>query len=66
MLGFLLLYGVAHKLVYYIVAGRRSRWCSASAAAISPAGPTPGTMAAFVASLVMSFLLGFFLRPRSA
>ena len=40
---------------------RRSRWCSSSAAAISPAGPTARRSPAFFASLVMSFLLGFFL-----
>ena len=40
---------------------RPSRWCSSSAAATSPAGRTPGRWLAFLASLVMSFLLGFFL-----
>ena len=39
----------------------RSRWCSFCAAATFPAGPTPTMLLAFVASLVMAFLLGFFL-----
>ncbi len=58
MLGFLLLYRMAHKLVYYLIAvvpfalvfwvcrGYFSGW------------PDAATIAAFVASLVMSFLLG--------
>ncbi len=61
MLGFLFLYRLAHKLVYYTVAlgpfvlvfylcrGYFSGW------------PPPEVMAAYVASLFMSFLLGFFL-----
>jgi len=61
MIAFLLLYRVAHKLVYYTVAlvpfvlvfylcrGYFAGW------------PDPTTVAAFVLSLGMSFLLGFFL-----
>jgi len=61
MLGFLLLYRVAHKLVYYTVAlgpfvlvfflcrGYFSGW------------PDAPTLLAFVASLAMSFLLGFYM-----
>jgi ABC-2 type transport system permease protein len=61
MLGFLLLYRTAHKLVYYVVAigpfvlvfflcrGYFSDW------------PDPATFAAFLLSLVLGFLLGFFM-----
>ena len=61
MISFLLLYRIAHKLVYYAVAlvpfaavfyllrGFFSGW------------PGAATLAAFLASLVMAFLLGFFL-----
>ena len=61
MLGYLLLYRVAHKLVYYVIAlapfvlvfflcrGYFSGW------------PDGSTLLAFGLSLVMSFLLGFFL-----
>lgn len=61
MLGFLLLYRIAHKLVYYVVAAvpfavvfyvLRDRF---------PGWPDPMTLLAFVASLVLSFLLGFFM-----
>jgi ABC-2 type transport system permease protein len=61
MLSFLLLYRVAHKLVYYVVAavpfalvyflcrGYFQRW------------PDAATMLAFLASLALAFLLGFYL-----
>ncbi len=62
MLGFLLLYRMAHKLVYYARGGRcRLPWCSISAAAIFPAGPTRRRWRPSSPSLVMAFLLGFFL-----
>ena len=67
MLGFLLLYRVAHKLVYYIVAAGAVR------AGVLPLPRLLLRLArrgrrwlAFLASLVMSFLLGFFLEATSA
>jgi ABC-2 type transport system permease protein len=61
MLSFLLLYRIAHKLVYYGV-------CLAPFALIFflcrgyfDGWPEPATMVAFVASLLMAFLLGFFM-----
>ena len=41
MLGFLLLYRMAHKLVYYGVAAGPLRWCFSCAGVFSQAGPTP-------------------------
>ena len=48
LIGFLFVGRVAHKLVYYMVAAVPYAWCSFCAAAISPAGPTPHVLAAFV------------------
>ena len=62
MLGFLMLTRVAHKLVYY--AGGAGAVCAGllSLPRFLPAGwPDAGTVAAYVASLTMAFLLGFFL-----
>ena len=62
MLGFLLLYADGPQAGLLRGGGGAVRaGVLTCAAAISPAGPTPATLAAFLASLVMSFLLGFFL-----
>jgi ABC-2 type transport system permease protein len=61
MLGFLLLTRVAHKLVYYIVAAAAFVLVFYLCRGYFHGWPGAGTMAAFLASLLMSFLLGFFL-----
>ena len=61
MLGFLFLYRVAHKLVYYTVAAVPFAVVFYLLRDNFPASPTPATVLAFLASLSMSFLLGFFL-----
>ena len=61
LLGFLFLSRVAHKLAYYSWPSARSRSCSSCAAAIFEGLPDAATWAAFIASLLMSFLIGFFL-----
>jgi len=61
MLGFLLLYRVAHKLVYYVVAVAPFALVFYLCRGFFPGWPDGPTMAAYVASLVMAFLLGFFL-----
>jgi ABC-2 type transport system permease protein len=61
MIGFLLLYRVAHKLVYYVVAVVPFALVFYLCRGYFRDLPGPGAWAAFVASLVMSFLLGFFL-----
>jgi ABC-2 type transport system permease protein len=61
MIGFLLLSRVAHKLVYYAVAAGPFALVFFLCRAYFPGWPTPTVMAAFLASLVMAFLLGFFL-----
>jgi ABC-2 type transport system permease protein len=61
MLGFLLLYRVAHKLVYYIVAAAPFALVFWLCRGYFPGWPEASTMVAFLASLVMAFLLGFFL-----
>ncbi len=61
MLGFLLLYRVAHKLVYYLVAAGPFALVFYLCRGFFPGWPDPLTLAAFVASLGMAFLLGFFL-----
>jgi ABC-2 type transport system permease protein len=61
MLGFLLLYRTAHKLVYYLVAAIPFALVFWLCQRFFPGWPDALTMAAFLASLVMSFLLGFFL-----
>ena len=52
---------MAHKLVYYVVAAGPFALVFFLCRSYFPAGPTPTVMAAFLASLVMAFLLGFFL-----
>lgn len=61
MLGFLLMSRVAHKLVYYAVATFPFALAFWLCRGYFAGWPDPVTMAAFVASLVMSFLLGFFI-----
>ena len=61
MLGFLLLYRIAHKLVYYTVAAGPFALVFYLLRGFFPGWPDGFTMACFFASLVMAFLLGFFL-----
>lgn len=61
MLGFLLLYRVAHKLVYYLVAAAPFGLVFYLCRGFFPGWPDAATLAAFAASLGMAFLLGFFL-----
>jgi ABC-2 type transport system permease protein len=61
MISFLLLYRVAHKLVYYTVAMVPFVLVFFLCRGYFPGWPDPQTLAACVASLGLSFLLGFFL-----
>jgi ABC-2 type transport system permease protein len=61
MLGFLLLNRLAHKLVYYIVALGPFALVFYLCRVFFGGWPDLLTLAAFLASLVMAFLLGFFL-----
>jgi len=61
MLEFLLLTRVAHKLVYYLVAVGPFALVFWLCRAYLPGWPGPEVMAAYAASLLMAFLLGFFL-----
>jgi ABC-2 type transport system permease protein len=61
MLGFLLLYRLAHKLVYYTVAAAPFALVFYLCRGYFSGWPDATTLAAFLASLVMSFVLGFFL-----
>ena len=61
MLGFLLLYRLAHKLVYYGVAAAPFALVFYLCRGYFHGWPDPATLACYVASLVMSFLLGFLL-----
>ena len=61
MLTFLLLYRVAHKLVYYVVALVPFGLVFYLCRGYFEGWPDGTTMLAFTASLVMSFFLGFFL-----
>jgi ABC-2 type transport system permease protein len=61
MLGYLLLYRVAHKLVYYVIALAPFALVFFLARGYFHAWPDAATFVAFLASLAMSFLLGFFL-----
>jgi ABC-2 type transport system permease protein len=60
MIGFLLLSRVAHKLVYYLVAAGPFALVFFLCRGFFPGWPEPTVILAFVVSLVMSFLLGFF------
>jgi ABC-2 type transport system permease protein len=61
MLSFLLAYRVAHKLVYYTVALGPFALVFFLCRSFFPGSPDGPTLLACVASLVMAFLLGFFL-----
>jgi ABC-2 type transport system permease protein len=62
MIGFLLLTRVAHKLVYYLVAALPFALVFYLCRDFFVAGwPPPGQLLAFFCSLVMAFLLGYFL-----
>jgi len=61
MLAFLLLYRLAHKLVYYVVAAAPFALVFYLCRGYFPGWPEPVTFLAYVASLAMAFLLGFFL-----
>ena len=61
MLGFLLLYRLAHKLVYYLVAAVPFALVFYLCRGFFPGWPDGITLLGFLASLGMSFLLGFFL-----
>jgi ABC-2 type transport system permease protein len=61
MVSFLLLYRTAHKLVYYLVAAAPFGLVFYVCRGFFPGWPDAVTLLAFFASLMMSFLLGFFL-----
>ncbi|HEX3870760.1 MAG TPA: ABC-2 family transporter protein [Pirellulales bacterium] len=61
MIGFLLLSRVAHKLVYYVVAIAPFALVFFLFRGYFPGWPSAEVMVAYVLSLVMAFLLGFFL-----
>jgi ABC-2 type transport system permease protein len=61
MVEFLLLYRLAHKLVYHVVAFAPFALVFYLCRGFFPGWPDPTTMLAYVASLMMAFLLGFFL-----
>jgi ABC-2 type transport system permease protein len=61
LIGFLLLSRTAHKLVYYVVAAGPFALVFFLCRGFFPGWPEPSVLLAFLASLVMSFLLGFFM-----
>src|SRR5262245_49872735 len=61
MIGYLLLTRVAHKLVYYLVAFIPFAIVFFLCRSYFPGWPAPHVFIAFLASLVMAFLLGYFL-----
>jgi ABC-2 type transport system permease protein len=61
MIAFLLLYRVAHKLVYYVVALGPFALVFYLCRGYFPGWPSGPVLGAFLASLAMSFLLGFYL-----
>ena len=61
MLGFLLLYRLAHKLVYYTVAAAPFALVFFLCRGYFAGWPDGSTMLAFIASLAMAFLLGFYI-----
>jgi len=60
MIGFLLISRVAHKLVYYLVAFIPFALVFFLCRGFFSGWPPPGVFMAFLASLLMAFLLGFF------
>jgi ABC-2 type transport system permease protein len=61
LVGFLLLARVAHKMVYYFVAAAPFALVFFLCRGYFPGWPEPHVLAAFIASLLLGFLLGFFL-----
>lgn len=61
MLGFLFLQRIAHKLVYYVVAFVPFAVVFFLCRGFFPGWPSPDVFAAFLLSLVLAFVLGFFL-----
>jgi ABC-2 type transport system permease protein len=61
LITFLLLARIAHKLVFYLVAAAPFALVYFLCRSYFPGWPEPAVMLAFLASLVMGFLLGFFL-----
>ena len=61
LMGYLILQRTAHKLVYYLVALGPFALIFFLCRGYFPGWPDAPTMAGYLASLVMSFLLGFFL-----
>ncbi|MEZ5942544.1 MAG: ABC-2 family transporter protein [Planctomycetaceae bacterium] len=61
MVGYLFWYRVAHKLVYYTVAAGPFLLVFWLCRSYFPGWPDTVTLLAFVASLIMAFLVGFFL-----
>ena len=61
MLGFLLCQRLAHKVVYYAVAAGPFAVVFYLCRGYFPGWPEPSILAAYAATLVMSFLLGFYL-----
>jgi ABC-2 type transport system permease protein len=61
LVGFLLLMRIAHKLVYYVVALAPFALVFYLCRGYFPGWPPADVMLAYVASLVLAFLLGFFL-----
>jgi len=61
MLSFLLMRRVAHKLVYYLVAAGPFALVFFLLRSFFPGWPEPHVLAAFLLSLFLGFLLGFFL-----
>ena len=61
MIGFMLASRVAHKLAYYSVATIPFAIVYFLCRGYFPGWPSPGIMCAFIASLLMGFVLGYFL-----
>lgn len=61
LIGFLLLARIAHKAVYYLVAAAPFALVFYLCGDYFPPVPAANVLAAFAASLIMGFLLGFFL-----
>lgn len=61
LLGFLLLSRIAHKLIYYVVATAPFALVFYLCRGYFHGWPDAATLAAYVASLMMAFLLGFFI-----